>query len=117
MQRLRKNFQILPIGISENGLWNYAHLFDLVERQFPWLLAAAYHLSKENSREKILTAYFRSNGIGGIPETKKLFRWSMINIKITIETLLEQSIILPVQDSEKTKNAYLIKQLLDENGL
>jgi len=102
MERLQTGLNIVPMGISQTGRWHYAYIYDVVERLYPEILAHAYNISKSIAHEKILSAYFQSNGSALFSDIKKLFQWEKSDIYDTVNLLQEKGVILaypPAQDS------------------
>ena len=105
---LQRQFNILPTGISENGRWHFAYLYDTIDHYYPQKLNVADQITKDVAREKILTAVIQSNGVSTITEMKKLLDWELVDIQHTLDALQSNGKIFPVQKAQDSQSAFAI---------
>jgi hypothetical protein len=72
---LQRGLWILPIGVAEAGSWNYAFIFDMVDRWYPRLVDRARHLTPEVSRSHLARLLLDSVGAATGSWVQRLFRW------------------------------------------
>jgi len=110
MEKLQSGFHILPTGIANTGRWHYAYLYDTVEHIYPQKLRNADKISKEKARQKILSAYFLSNGAAAFSDIKKLFHWKKPEISLVLDQMQQNGFI---RCHEKANDSvYFIQELL-----
>jgi len=90
---LQADFKILPVGVTRSGGWRYAFAYDLVSRHYPELLVKARHIQERQAREKLTELYFQSVGAAQISDVRKIFQWSLDDIKHTLMDLEKRSVI------------------------
>jgi hypothetical protein len=90
---LQSDFKILPVGVTRSGGWRYAFAYDLVSRHYPELLVKARHIQERQAREKLTELYFQSVGAAQISDVRKIFQWSLDDIKHTLMDLEKRSVI------------------------
>jgi hypothetical protein len=84
---LQEDFKILPIGVSQEGGWRYAFVYDLVHRHFPDLIEQARFIQESQSRQKLVQLYLASVGAARYTDVSKLFRWPSNQVLSTINKL------------------------------
>jgi uncharacterized protein YcaQ len=110
LENLQRNFQVIPIGISDKGRWHYAYLYDTVEHYYPEKLKNAYKISKGLAREIILSAYLLSIGIATFSDMKKLLGWDANEIQQTLDSLQNAGMIYPIES--ENPHQFFHKELL-----
>jgi hypothetical protein len=90
---LQADFKILPVGVTRSGGWRYAFAYDLVSRHYPEPLVKARHIQERQAREKLTELYFQSVGAAQISDVRKIFQWSLDDIKHTLMDLEKRSVI------------------------
>jgi hypothetical protein len=81
---LQTSFRILPVGVAEVGAWNYAFIYDIVNRHFPDILDRAHPISEPEARQKLVELYLRSVGVALLKEVKSIFGTQPMNWPDTI---------------------------------
>ncbi|MCC7360410.1 MAG: winged helix DNA-binding domain-containing protein [Anaerolineales bacterium] len=74
---LQRALRILPVGIATAGRWNYAHIYELLDRWFPSLPAQARPLGRGEARAHLLDLYLQSVGAATAPKAAALFGWRL----------------------------------------
>lgn len=111
---LQTQFNILPIGISENGRWRYSYLYDTLEHYFPQKFNASAQIPKNAAHKKILNALIRSNGVSTLLEMKKLLGWEIFDIQNTLDALQSTGKIIQVQKAQDNLPAFAISGWFDK---
>ena len=110
---LQRDFRIMPSGISQNGRWKYAYIYQTVQNEFPELIEQSVQINKEDAFINILRSYFRSNGTGTAKEIQKLFAWSEYDIHKAINSLIATGeIIQAFTDEGERKDIFAIPELI-----
>jgi len=112
LELLQRDFRIMPSGISQNGKWKYAYIFQTVQNEFPKLIEQSMQIKKEDAYIAILRSYFRSNGTGTAKEIQKLFSWQEHDIHNAINSLTAAGEIFSAwMDEDKGKDIFAIPEL------
>ena len=72
---LQRGLWILPIGVAEAGSWNYAFIYELVDRWYPGLLEQAQPLAAEPARAHLARRLLDSVGAATPGTVQRLFHW------------------------------------------
>jgi len=113
LELLQRDFRIMPSGISQNGRWKYAYIYQTVHSVFPELIERSLQINKEKAFNTILRSYFQSNGTGTFEEIQKLFRWSEPDTHKSINSLIAaREIIQALTDEGKEKEIFAIPELI-----
>lgn len=72
---LQRGLRILPVGVAEAGRWNYAFIYELVDRWFPELVEQARAVGRGEARSKLLDLYLLSVGAATEAQIVQLFHW------------------------------------------
>ncbi len=84
---LQRGLRILPIGIAEAGRWNYAFIYELVDRWLPEVAPAARLIGRGEARAHVVDLYLRSVGAAPISKITALFGWRPDDTRETAERL------------------------------
>ena len=109
---LQRDFRILPVGISENGSWNYSYLYDLFHRYHPDLIDQSKQILEDNARREILKSYFISVGYASGKMLNKIFRWTRVNLKKSIDSLIKLYFIEAIYNELSDEEGFLITNLI-----
>lgn len=86
---LQGGLKVLPVGVAEAGAWNYAFVYDLVDRWYPDLEASARRLTTRQARALILARHV-SNLIAASPtEVGRGLGWTPGEVERTADHLVE----------------------------
>ncbi len=72
---LQRGLRILPVGVAEAGRWNYAFIYELVDRWFPQVVEAARAIGRGEARAHLLGLYLKSVGAATEAQAAQLFHW------------------------------------------
>jgi hypothetical protein len=113
LDKLQRDFRILPVGTAEAGAWHYAYVFDVVHRVFPEVIEQAYPIKKSQACLNILESYIRSLGASQLRDIQKILRWPKLDLTRALERLQESG---QIQAGCKVENQgdnwYALKELL-----
>jgi hypothetical protein len=92
--------KVLPIGVAEAGAWNYAFVYEILQRHFPDLPERARAIKRSEARRTLVSRYLDSVVMADRDMIGKIFhvlRWTSRELERTIATLLEEGAIQEVQ--------------------
>jgi hypothetical protein len=93
---LQVGLKILPIGVAQAGAWRYSFIYELVDRHFPDLPAAARPIGRGEARAHLLALYLRSVGAATEKQITSLFRWKPAEATTTLEALAQRGAAVQV---------------------
>jgi hypothetical protein len=91
---LQSTLRILPVGIAEAGAWKYAFIYDLVPRQFPWIIEKAHPIGEWDARRAILKSYLSSVGAARSVDIARILGWTPLLIERAAQKLINSGDIL-----------------------
>ena len=113
LELLQRDFRIIPSGISQNGRWKYAFIYQTVQNEFPELIERSMQIDKEDAFIAILRSYFRSNGTGTYNNIQKLFGWRLHDIHKATNSLIATGEIIQIcPDEDKGEDIFAIPELI-----
>ncbi|MCJ7511422.1 MAG: winged helix DNA-binding domain-containing protein [Anaerolineales bacterium] len=95
---LQRGLWILPIGVAQAGSWNYAFIYEMVDRWYPGLLDQARPLSLEQARAHLARRLLDSVGIATPLAFQRLFRWTPAAVQQALDDLRQARAGLPLDD-------------------
>lgn len=113
LDKLQRDFRILPVGTAEAGAWHYAYVFDVVHRVFPEVIDQAYPIKKSQACRNILESFFLSLGAAQPRDIQKILHWPKLDLSRALERLQEAGLIqagCSVED--QGGDWYALKELL-----
>jgi uncharacterized protein YcaQ len=72
---LQCGLRVMPVGVAEAGRWNYAFIYELVDRWFPQVVEQARAIGRGEARAHLLDLYLKSVGVATEAQMVQLFRW------------------------------------------
>ena len=84
---LQRALRIVPVGIAEAGRWNYAHIYELLDRWLPDLPGQARPVGRGEARAHLLDLYLQSVGAATLPKAAGLFGWRLEETRKAAERL------------------------------
>ncbi len=96
---LQVGLKVLPIGVAEAGAWNYALIYEIVQRHFPELPKQARNIKRNEARHTLLPRYLDSVVAADramVAKVFHVFRWTPTELNRTVATLLEEGAIQEV---------------------
>jgi hypothetical protein len=97
---LQVGLKVLPVGVAEAGAWNYAFIYEIVQRHFPQLPEQARQISRAQAR-RILVSRYLDNVVAAdrkmIGQVFHVLKWTPIELDRTISALLQEHVIQEVR--------------------
>ncbi len=112
---LQRDFKILPVGVARTGGWRYSFVYEAVHRHFPDLAERARSISEQAARAHLVSRYFESVGAATAGDVKRLFQWSLGDVRAALHFLDEQGFLASRSSSQdpRGETPYALTQLLD----
>lgn len=86
---LQRSLRILPIGVAKAGAWNYAFIYELLERWLPEIVSEARRIGRGEARVHLTDVFLQSVGAASAPAVSKLFGWSAFDVGKALGRLAE----------------------------
>ena len=100
LTELQVGLKVLPVGVAEAGAWNYAFIYEILQRHLPELPEQARQIGRGEAR-RVLVARYLDNVVAAdrkmIGQAFHVLKWTRRELDRTIATLLEES---AVQETE-----------------
>lgn len=116
---LQVGLKVLPTGVAEAGAWDYAFIYDIVQRHFPDLPGQARQIKRSEARRTLVLRYLH-NTVGVdrdmIRRVFHVLNWTPTELERTLASLLQEGAIREVQ-VEGRKQPQLISSRALECGL
>jgi hypothetical protein len=84
---LQVGLKVLPVGVAEVGAWRYSFIYEVLDRHFPELPAAARPIGRGQARAHLLDRYLQSVGAATEAQMVSLFRWKAGEVRSALEQL------------------------------
>jgi len=94
---LQRTLRVVPIGVAQAGRWNYAHIYELLDRWLPAVPAAARPLGRGEARAYLLDLYLKSVGAALLPKINTLFGWRLEDTRKAADRLRETQRLTPFE--------------------
>ncbi len=72
---LQRGLRIMPVGVAQAGRWNYAFIYELVDRWLPQVVQQARAIGRSEARAHLLDLYLKSVGAATEAQIAQLFHW------------------------------------------
>ena len=93
---LQVGLKVLPIGVAEAGAWNYAFVYELLQRHFPELPEQARPIGRAEARRVLVSRYIDNVVMVDRKMIQKVFhimRWTPKGLDRAIAALLEEGVV------------------------
>jgi hypothetical protein len=87
---LQRSLRVLPVGVAQAGRWNYAFIYELLDRWLPDIPAAARPLGRGEARAHLLDWYLQSVGAATIAKASSLFGWRPEEVRKAADRLRDE---------------------------
>lgn len=97
---LQVGLKILPVGVAEAGAWNYAFIYEIVQRHFPDLPEQARQIGRAQARRVLVSRYLENVVAADREMIGRVFHvlnWTPTELERTINALLQEEVILEMQ--------------------
>jgi hypothetical protein len=89
---LQIGLKVLPIGVAQTGAWNYAFVYELLQRHYPDLPKRARSIERSEARRALVSRYLHNVIAADRRMVGKVFhvlRWTSRELERTIAGMLE----------------------------
>ena len=96
---LQVGLKVMPIGVAEAGAWNYAFVYEILQRHFPDLPNQARPIGRGEARWVLVQRYIDNVVAVDRKMIAKVFhvlKWTPKELDRTIAALLEEAVIQEV---------------------
>ena len=93
---LQRGLRILPVGVAEAGRWNYAFIYELVDRWLPQVVAQARAIGRGQARAHLIDLYLKSVGAATEAQMAQLFHWRRDEVGKACGLLAHDELAVPV---------------------
>lgn len=92
LTELQVGLKVMPIGVAEAGAWNYAFIYEIVQRHWPDLPGKARAIPRSEARQALVSQYIED--VVAIDRTmvERVFHvmhWAKREWEHTVEALLQ----------------------------
>lgn len=99
LTELQVGFKVMPIGVAEAGAWNYAFIYEIVQRHWPELPGRARAIGRGEARRELVAQYI-DNVVaidrGMVERVFHVMHWAKREWAHTFEALLEAGTVREV---------------------
>jgi hypothetical protein len=100
LTELQVGFKVMPVGVAEAGAWNYAFIYEIVQRHWPELPARVRTIQRSEARADLVAQYV-DNVVaidrGMIQRVFHVMNWTSREWERTFEALLEEGRVREVR--------------------
>ena len=112
LEVLQADFKILPVGVSDAGVWKYSFIYEIVPRHYPDLQEQARFIGEGEARSKLAGIYFDSVGAAQERDVSKLFGWQKELITRTISGLVEKRKLVKAEHPKQKGDWFVLSELV-----
>jgi hypothetical protein len=105
---LQTSLRILPIGVAQVGAWNYAFIYQIVARHYPWVIEQAHPITESDARLNLAQAYLNSVGAACLKDVTRLFGWPAPLAEKTMHRLAGMGVVIPEITLENSPGVYFV---------
>lgn len=105
----------MPVGVAEAGAWNYAFMYEIVQRHWPDLPARARAIRRSEARWALVSRYI-DNVVaidrGMVERVFHVMNWTKSEWEHTFDALLDADLVreVKVQGAANQDSAYRVPQ-------
>jgi hypothetical protein len=123
LMELQVGLKVIPIGVAQAGAWNYAFVYEILQRHFPDLPQRARPIGRGEAR-RVLVQRYLDNAVAAdrkmIAKVFHVLKWTPKALDRTIATLLAEDTVreIGIEGVEGPRLVSMRVGLLDtENGV
>ena len=97
---LQVGLKVIPIGVAQAGAWNYAFVYEILQRHFPDLPERARPIGRGEARRLLVQRYINNVVAADRKMVAKVFhvlKWTPKDLEHTIEGLTEEGVVQEIQ--------------------
>lgn len=104
LTEVQTGLKVLPIGVAKAGAWNYAFIYDIVQRHYPELPERARHITRSEARRTLVQQYV-DNVIAAdrqmIQRVFHVLHWTKHELDRTLEQLDGQIVEAQIEGQDQ----------------
>jgi hypothetical protein len=93
---LQVGLKVIPIGVAQAGAWNYAFVYEILQRHFPELPERARSIGRGEAR-RVLVGQYLDNVVAAdramIAKVFHVLKWTPMELERTVAMLLEEGTV------------------------
>ncbi|HUT20750.1 MAG TPA: hypothetical protein VM366_16460 [Anaerolineae bacterium] len=100
LTELQVGFKVMPVGVAEAGAWNYAFMYEIVQRHWPGLPAKARAIRRSEARRALVSQYVDNVIAIDRSMVERVFHvmnWTKSEWEHTFDALLEADLVREVK--------------------
>jgi hypothetical protein len=116
---LQVGLKVIPIGVAQAGAWNYAFVYEILQRHFTDLPAQARPIGRDEARRVLVKCYLDNVVAAERAMIAKVFhvlKWTPAELERTIAALVEENTVREVE-VEDSKELCLVSSRAFDPGL
>jgi hypothetical protein len=116
---LQVGLKVIPIGVAEAGAWNYAFVYEILQRHFPDLPAQARPIGRAEARRVLVQRYLDNVVAADRKMVAKVFhvlKWTPMELDRTIATLLEDGMLQQMRVKDGKQSPLVSNRALDQTS-
>jgi hypothetical protein len=97
---LQVGLRVIPIGVARAGAWNYAFVYEILQRHFPDLPVQARSIGRGEARRVLVRRYIDNVVVVDRKMIAKVFhvlKWTKRELERTIAALLEEGTVREIE--------------------
>jgi hypothetical protein len=97
---LQVGLKVVPVGVAQAGAWNYAFVYEILQRHFPELPEQARPIGRGEARRVLVRRYLDNVVAADRKMVAKVFhvlKWTPMELDRTIDGLLQEGLIQEAQ--------------------
>jgi hypothetical protein len=97
---LQVGLKVIPVGVAEAGAWNYAFVYEILQRHLPDLPAQARPIGRVEARRVLVQRYLDNVVAADRAMIAKVFhvlKWTKRELERTIAALLEEGTVREIE--------------------
>ena len=97
---LQVGLKVIPVGVAQAGAWNYAFIYEILQRHFPDLPAQARPVGRVEARRVLVQRYLDNVVAADRKMIAKVFhvlKWTSKELDRTIAALLEENVVREIE--------------------
>jgi hypothetical protein len=111
---LQVGLKVLPVGVAQAGAWNYAFIYEILQRHFPDLPEQARSIGRGEARRMLVQRYL-DNVVAAdrkmIGQIFHVLKWTPREMERTIAVLIEEGVIREME-IERMKGSQLVSMCI-----
>ena len=119
LTELQVGFKVLPVGVAKAGAWNYAFIYEIVQRHFPELPLCAREISGDRARQELVSRYLDNVVFADRAMIGRVFHvlnWRSMELDDAIGKLLRDEVIWEMDIEGMTQPQLVSRKALEVVG-